>query len=83
MERIEIHPDNVQELWELYENYLIEFRSENYSDAKPVCFEDYVYNEITYCEDKITYVNIVWKTVMALNRRHGAYYIHLSPYYAP
>jgi hypothetical protein len=51
MERIEIHPDNVQELWELYENYLIEFRSENYSDAKPVCFEDYVYNEITYCEN--------------------------------
>ena len=50
MERIEIHPDNVKELWELYENYLIEFKSENYSDAKPAYFEDYVYNEITQCQ---------------------------------
>ena len=43
---IDIIDRNLKECWELYRNYLEEFRKKNYSDAIP---EDFV----EWCEDEL------------------------------
>lgn len=50
MNKIDITEDNVKELWQWYQSYLAEFRKQNYSDAEPMHFEEYVENNIKECE---------------------------------
>ena len=46
----EINKSNVLELWAMYEDYVISFKKQNYSDATLLCFEDWVNNNVYKCE---------------------------------
>ena len=52
---IQINKNNVMILWSIYEDYLEEFKKNNYSNQKPAYFEDYVQNEITMCHNCYEY----------------------------
>ncbi len=52
---MEINKDNVEELWGLYEIYKDKFRKQNYSDQKPMDFEDYVDSCVKKCNNCLNY----------------------------
>ena len=52
---IEINKENVEELWELYEDFVDDFRKNNYSDAVPKYFEDFVYDDVVQCQNCMEY----------------------------
>lgn len=52
---VKITKDNVKELWELYEYYKELEKDEHYSDYKSKWFEQFVEDEIEYCESEGKY----------------------------
>ena len=55
MERAKINQKNVAELWGLYEEYLNDFRENYFSNVEPMCFEQFVEDQIEYCESECKY----------------------------
>lgn len=51
----EITKKNVEELWELYEEYLKDFKDKHYSNIEPMMFEYIVKKHIIYCENTNEY----------------------------
>ena len=53
---IDIIDKNLKECWELYRDYLEEFRKRNYSDATPMDFVEYCEEELYQCPNCYTIV---------------------------
>jgi len=46
---MELIDRNLKECWELYTEYLEQFKKEHYSNQKPMDFVDFCENELTIC----------------------------------